>query len=162
MSFLRHEQIYRSDLFLPNRSEAFSGFAPAFIVSMSLRPAIPRRVALLQSPLPLHWPASVFHSPAKSVNHHLARAGEFSTGTLGNFRPELTVVRVADQPLPDCHANRPGRSIGGAFAAPLTKHSPCAAGSQVRGKLLFFRWGGYRLHWLISGSSPLVGASSRI
>ena len=99
MSFLRHGQIYRSDLVF-HPGEDLSGLRPGIIVSMSLRPAIPRPVALLQSLPPLHRPVSVFHSPAKSVNHHLTRAGEFSTGTLGNFQPVLTVPHFApDNPL---------------------------------------------------------------
>jgi len=36
---------------------------------------------------------TILHRPADSVNHHLARAGEFSTGTMGNFQPELTGSR---------------------------------------------------------------------
>jgi hypothetical protein len=35
----------------------------------------------------------MYHPPAESVNHHFARAGEFSTGTMGNFKPELTLSR---------------------------------------------------------------------
>ena len=67
-----------------------SGFAPGLIVLMSLRPAIPRRVGLHQSPLPLHRPISMLHPPAGTVNHHLLRGGEFSTGRMGKFQPELT------------------------------------------------------------------------
>jgi hypothetical protein len=92
MSFLRHWQIYRSDDDCSwSRGKAVSGFAPGpIIVSMSLRPIIPWRVGLHQSPPPLHQPVSIFHHPAETVNHHLPGAGEFSTGTLGNFQPELT------------------------------------------------------------------------
>jgi hypothetical protein len=36
----------------------------------------------------------MYHPPAETVNHHSPRAGEFSTGTLGNFQPELTHVNV--------------------------------------------------------------------
>jgi hypothetical protein len=47
MSFLRHKQIYQSDekVILCQERTAF-GFAPGLIVSMSLRPVIPWRVAL--------------------------------------------------------------------------------------------------------------------
>jgi hypothetical protein len=92
MSFLRHEQIYQSDvLFVCAQGEAFTGFAPKrLIVLMSLRPAIPWRVGLHQSPPPLHRPESMLNRPAETVNHHLPRAGEFSTGDLGNFQPALT------------------------------------------------------------------------
>jgi hypothetical protein len=37
-------------------SEALFGFAPGFIVLMSLRPAIPWQVGLHQSPPPLYQP----------------------------------------------------------------------------------------------------------
>ena len=67
-----------------------SGFAPGLIVPMSLQPAIPRRVALQQSPPPLHQPESIVNPPAGTVNHHLPGAGEFSTGGMGNFQPALT------------------------------------------------------------------------
>jgi hypothetical protein len=92
MSFLRHRQIYQSDVFfLCAQGEAFTGFAPKrLIVSMSLRPAIPWRVALQQSPPPLYRPESILNRPAETVNHHLPGAGEFSTGDLGNFQPALT------------------------------------------------------------------------
>lgn len=74
--------------------EAIAGSAPGPIVWMSLQPAIPWRVALLHCPPPLHRLVSVYHSPAETVNHHLARAGEFSTGIMRNFQPVLTYRRV--------------------------------------------------------------------
>src|SRR5690349_14738622 len=73
------------------QGEALPGFALRPIVLMSLQPAIPWRVALLHCPPPLHRLVTILHRPADSVNHHLTRAGEFSTGTMGNFRPELTL-----------------------------------------------------------------------
>jgi DNA replication protein DnaC len=90
MSFLRHRQIYQSDVSLRVRGEAVSNSAPGPIVLMSLRPVIPWRVGLHQSPPPLHQPVSMLNPPAETVNHHLTRAGEFSTGRMGNFQPELT------------------------------------------------------------------------
>ena len=66
------------------------GFAPGAHRLMSLRPAIPGRVALLHCPPPLHQPISILKRLVGTVNHHLTRAGEFSTGDLGNFQPELT------------------------------------------------------------------------
>ncbi len=72
------------------RSEASPGSAPSLIVLMSLQPAIPRQVALLQCLPPLHRLDPMFHLPAGTVNHHLARTGEFSTGRTRNFQPELT------------------------------------------------------------------------
>jgi hypothetical protein len=72
------------------QGEAISGFAQGPIVLMSLRPAIPWRVALLHCLPPLHRLDFVYHPPAESVNHHSQRAGEFSIGTMGNFQPYLT------------------------------------------------------------------------
>src|SRR5437763_4846384 len=72
------------------RGEAPFGSAPSLIVLMSLQPAIPRQVALLQCLPPLHRLDPMFHLPAGTVNHHLTRAGEFSTGRTRNFQPELT------------------------------------------------------------------------
>src|SRR3569623_2189452 len=80
-----------------NRGEASAGFAPEPIVLTSLRPVIPWQVALLHYLPPLHQLDSMYHPPAESVNHHLARAGEFSAGTLGNFQPVLTGGRGCAQ-----------------------------------------------------------------
>ena len=87
MSFLGHGQIYQSDG-LANRGQR-SPAAPA-IVSMSLRPAIPWRGALQQSPPPLGRLLSMLKEVVVGVNHHLMRGGEFSTGEMGNFQPALT------------------------------------------------------------------------
>jgi len=76
------------------QGEALIGFALGLIVLMSLQPAIPWRVALQQSSPPLYRLDCVYHPPAESVNHHPARAGEFSTGTIGNFQPELTQLHT--------------------------------------------------------------------
>src|SRR6185312_5537831 len=78
------------------RGEAPFGSAPSLIVLMSLQPAIPRQVALLQCLPPLHRLDSMFHLPAGTVNHHLIRAGEFSTGRTRNFQPELTLTFKAE------------------------------------------------------------------
>jgi hypothetical protein len=61
--------------------------------SMSLRPAIPRRVALLHCSPPLHQPFVIVNRVAGTLNRHLTGTGEFSTGTLGDFQPELTKNR---------------------------------------------------------------------
>ncbi len=74
------------------QDEALLGFALEPIVLMSLQLAIPWRVALLHCPPPLHRLDTMLHRPADFVNHHLAGAGEFSTGTMGNFQPDLTPV----------------------------------------------------------------------
>src|SRR6478736_1716655 len=76
------------------QGEAIAGSAPGPIVLMSLQPVIPWRVALLHCPPPLHRLDSIYHPPAETVNHHLTRAGEFSTGILGNFQPVLTGERL--------------------------------------------------------------------
>ena len=98
MSFLRHRQIYQSDPWIKTgiktRGETDSGSAPCLIVLMSLRPAIPWQVGLHQSPPPLYQPISMLNPSAETVNHHLAGAGEFSTGRMGNFQPELTRSRI--------------------------------------------------------------------
>ena len=113
MSFLRHDEIYRSDVggknilsLEPSAASRWSapsqdkgrGFDPAPFPSsaMSLGSAIPWRVALQQSPPPLHRPESILYPPAETVNHHLAGAGEFSTGEMGNFQPALTRRRIVD------------------------------------------------------------------
>ena len=75
-----------------NRGEASAGFAPETIVLTSLQPVIPWQVALLHCLPPLHQLDSMYHPPVESVNHHLARAGEFPAGTLGNFQPVLTHI----------------------------------------------------------------------
>jgi hypothetical protein len=72
------------------QGETMTGSALRPIVLMSLQPAIPWRVALLHCPPPLHRLDTILHRPADFVNHHLAGAGEFSTGTMGNFQPDLT------------------------------------------------------------------------
>jgi hypothetical protein len=100
MSFSRHQQIYRSDVLLRPRSEAVSGFAPSFVVSTSLQPAIPRQVGLHQSPPPLHRLDFILNPPAETVNHHPARGGEFSTGEMRNFQPALTGRMEAEKILP--------------------------------------------------------------
>ena len=55
MSVFRHPEIYRSD----GKGWATGKPAPRTIVSISLRPAIPRRVGLHQSPPPLHQPRTM-------------------------------------------------------------------------------------------------------
>jgi hypothetical protein len=72
------------------RGEAEEGFAPSLIVLMSLRPDIPWRVALQQSPPPLHRPESMLYPTAAAVNHHPTRAGGFSTGDVRNSQPAVT------------------------------------------------------------------------
>ena len=107
------------------RDEAGSGFAPCFIVLMSLRPAIPRRVGLHQSPPPLYQPTSMLNPSAETVNHHLTRAGDFSTARMGNFQPVLTgssifvpLVCVSDVLYPSKPSNGRVYAISGRVVAP--------------------------------------------
>jgi hypothetical protein len=89
MSFLRHGQIYQSDVVSRWRRSSFrlrprSHRLDEFAASYSLAGCTP---ALPASALPA---GSIFNQLAETVNHHLRRVGEFSTGTMGNFQPELT------------------------------------------------------------------------
>ena len=92
MSFLRHGQIYPSDIDFKNRGQAFVQLRPElhrldeFATGYSLAGCTP---ALPASASPALF---MFNEPAETVNHHLSRAGEFSTGILRNFQPELTLV----------------------------------------------------------------------
>ncbi len=111
MSFLRHDEIYRPDVGIktilslgPCAASRWSapsqhkgrGFHPAPFPSsaMSLGSPIPWRVALQQSPPPLHPPESMVYPLAETVNHHLTRAGEFSTGV------DIITVDLAPRQLP--------------------------------------------------------------
>ena len=119
MSFLRHDEIFRSDVVWAMRRGSASAspcrghsvgtavmlgangeqangernrsHVPRSSSAMSLGSAIPWRVALQQSPPPLYRPESMLHPPAETVNHHLLRAGVFSTGEMGYFQPALTL-----------------------------------------------------------------------
>ena len=70
--------------------DSWFDFAPGVHRLMSLRPAIPQRVGLHHCPPPLYRPTSILNRLVGIVNHHLIRAGEFSTGDMGSFQPELT------------------------------------------------------------------------
>ena len=89
MSFLRHGQIYRPMVSSGSPGNgAVSSSVPAPIVAMSLQLAIPWRVALQQSPPPLHQPTTFLRQPAATVNrnHQVGggifnqQNGEFSVG----------------------------------------------------------------------------------
>jgi hypothetical protein len=92
MSFLRHGQIYQSDvLFFSNqgrncfqlrpRSHRLDEFAAGYS-SAGCTPALPASAS----------PADfILNRSAETVNHSLRRVGEFSTGIMWNFQPELTV-----------------------------------------------------------------------
>jgi hypothetical protein len=133
------------------QGEAVFGFALGPIVLMSLQPAIPWRVALQQSSPPFHRLDAMYHPPAETVNHHLARAGEFSTGTMGNFQPELTrahtrVLHPRPTPAPytrndhaltsrDREGAVPEQDIPPLSTAPPPRHKPYFfAGSNVNAR----------------------------
>ena len=89
MSFLRHQQIFRSDvLSCFAEGETVTGFALGIIVSMSLRPVIPWRVALLHCSPPLHQPNAMVNRITGNRQPPLGRGwgnfnrrnGEFSSG----------------------------------------------------------------------------------
>ena len=61
-----------------------------FIVSMSFRPAIPGRLRSRRACFRFAGRFSCCSETVATVKHHFAGAGEFSTGTMGNFQPELT------------------------------------------------------------------------
>lgn len=86
------------------RAERRCRSALLLIVWMSLRPAIPWRVALLHCSPPLHQPFAMVNPIVGTVNHHLNRAGEFSTGGMGNFRSALTIPGYQTR-LPGCSLN---------------------------------------------------------
>jgi nucleoside phosphorylase len=92
MSFLRHRQIYQSDVFLVSgwRRSCFrlrprSHRLDEFAASYSLAGCTPAEPA---SALPA---GSIFNQPAETVNHLLRKVGDFSIGRMRNFQPVLTI-----------------------------------------------------------------------
>ena len=93
MSFLRHGQIYQSDVFLVSdwgrscfrlrpRPHRFDEFAASYSLA-GWSPPEPT------SALPAGF---IFNQPAETFNHLLRRVAYFSTGRMGNFQPVLTAV----------------------------------------------------------------------
>src|SRR5712692_8758525 len=90
MSFLRHRQIYQSDVFFVSgwrrsfqlrlRSHRLDEFAASYSLAGWSPP----------EPTSASPAGSIFIQPAEIVNHLLHRVGDFSTGRMGNFQPELT------------------------------------------------------------------------
>src|SRR5512135_731288 len=109
MSFLRHREIYRSDV--AKDGDRGPDRDPRSSFAMSLEPAIPRRVGLHQSPPPLHRPIPCCTGAAETVNHHPAGGGEFSTGETGKFQPALTQRKKAArrERVPPALATRPNQ-----------------------------------------------------
>jgi len=88
MSFLRHQQIYHPMCCFECKRDGY-GAVPCHRL-MSLRPAIPRRVALLHCSLPLRQPIKSCIEEPEIVNHHWTGAGEFSGAETGKFQMALT------------------------------------------------------------------------
>src|ERR1700684_772077 len=91
MSFLRHRQIYQSDLFLLScrkrscvrlrpRSHRLDEFAASYSLAGWSPP----------EPTSASPAGSIFNPPAETVNLHLRDVYYFSTGRMGNFQPVLT------------------------------------------------------------------------
>src|SRR6185312_9085137 len=91
MSFLRHRQIYQSDVLLaserrrdPCRLRPRSHRLDEFAASYSLAGWSP------PEPTSASPAGSIFNLPAETVNLHLRQVDYFSTGRMGNFQPVLT------------------------------------------------------------------------
>src|SRR5207248_5595886 len=91
MSFLRHRQIYQSDVFLLSCRERScvwlrppSHHLDEFAASYSLAGWSPPEPT---SALPA---GSILGQPAETVNRLLRSVVHFSTGRMGNFQPVLT------------------------------------------------------------------------
>jgi|SRR5580658_1766150 hypothetical protein len=111
------------------QGETMTGSALRLIVLMSLQPAIPWRVALLHCPPPLHRLDTILHRPANFVNHHPAGAGEFSTGTMGNFQPELTGWRMAGY---CAEFTGPNNGVQAEFSEPPRRHGQRSEAALAR------------------------------
>jgi hypothetical protein len=100
---------------LKRRGAASVGCAPNPIVLMSLRPVIPWRVGLHQSPPPLCRPFSILDPPTETVNHHLKGLG------CGVCDRVLISRRAgcSQRPGEDC---RPLRGMS--FLGAITSHGP--------------------------------------
>src|SRR5579863_1431226 len=91
MSFLRHRQIYQSDVLFaserrrgPHRLRPRSHRLDEFAASYSLAGWSP------PEPTSASPAGSIFNPPAETVNLHLRQVDYFSTGRMGNFQPVLT------------------------------------------------------------------------
>jgi len=99
MSFLRHGQIYQSDVLLVSgrgrscirlrpRPHRFDEFAASYSLA-GWSPPEPT------SALPAGF---IFDQPAETFNHLLRRVATFSTGRMGNFQPVLTMSHKSPSP----------------------------------------------------------------
>src|SRR5579872_2940426 len=150
--------------FVRPQGETYHGFAPVpLIVLMSLRPAIPWRVALLHSSPPLYRPESILNPPAETVNHHLSGAEEFSTGDLGNFQPALTANRFGRFSTL-AGAQRCGSSLDDIFRRaalrPVSPHTGAARSGRFRqSKSASVVWPVLLCPHLCNGTWPAAGFS---
>jgi hypothetical protein len=87
MSFQGISRSFDPMRFSDARSEAIAGFAPGFIVSMSLRPAIPRRVGLHQCSLVLHRTIVMVKPIAGTRQPPLGLGWGFFSWRNGEFSP---------------------------------------------------------------------------
>src|ERR1700693_2367028 len=95
MSFLRHRQIYQSDVaFVPDWRRGRLRLRPRphrldeFAASYSLAGWSP------PEPTSASPAGSIFVQPAETVNVHPSKVEDFSTGIMGNFQPVLTYDRT--------------------------------------------------------------------
>ena len=84
MSFFRHEEIYRP-MDSANCRGGLGTTAPGLIGTMSFQLAIPRQVALPQSPPPLHQPRRILQDSAQQYNR-IAANGKQSLNCVSHPR----------------------------------------------------------------------------
>jgi hypothetical protein len=91
MSFLRHERsIVRWGFELGQGANQTAAPLPPSHRLDESQPVIPRQVALLQSPPPLHQPVSSSLRSAGTVNRDRTKVAGFSTGIMQDFQLVLT------------------------------------------------------------------------
>ena len=122
MSFLRHRQIYQSDVLLAScrkrscvRLRPRSHRSDEFAASYSLAGWSP------PEPTSASPAGSIFSQPAETVNHLLRRVVHFSTGRMGNFQSVLTRELLSDELIKltvqsyDASKERRQRDMGNTF-----------------------------------------------
>ena len=100
MSFFRHGEIYRSDVGNRSRGKPTESRLPRPSFSMSLRLVIPRRVALQQSPPPLHQP-SVILKEKRKFEKEKPLNGKCANSNLSQRggSPHFACVKTVSEPL---------------------------------------------------------------
>ena len=125
MSFLRHQRsIVRWEFEAgPGANQAAAPLPPSHRLDES-RPLIPWRVALQQTPPPLHQPVSSSPRSAGNVNCDRTQVAEFSTGIMRNFQPVLTLAtKIGQYPSPLAHLDSVNVQAG---QLPAARRSPAA------------------------------------